>query len=92
MHQVVGDFLKSLKEGLGRALASAVLLSPDAHQVLRQFRQAGALTADSAQPFHPQSPGEVRAFEELLKLTVIRQPRPGRYFLDERTLRRLGLP
>ena len=92
MHHVVSDFLKSLHDGLGRVVASAVLLNPHTRQILRRFRQAGALSPDSAQPFHPQSPGELTAFEELLKLTVIRQPHPGRYFLEQRALWRLGLP
>jgi hypothetical protein len=92
MHHVVSEFLASLSDGLSAVLLSVVLLNPSAWQILRQFRQARALTPDSAQPFHPQSPQERRAFDGLLRLTIIRQAHPGRYFLDERALRGWRLP
>jgi len=90
MHHVISNILKSLDDGLGALLLSVVLLDPNARHVLLEFRKAGALTPDSAQPFHPRSPTELRAFEQLLKRAIIREPRPGKYFLDERTLRHSG--
>jgi hypothetical protein len=92
MHHVVSEFLASLNDGFSAALLSVELLNPSAWQILRQFRRARALTPDSAQPFRPQSPQELRAFDGLLKLTIIRQAHPGRYFLDERALRGGSLP
>jgi hypothetical protein len=54
--------------------------------IVRQFLDAGALSPVSARPFRPQSLTEQFQFTSLRRIGVIREPTPGRYFLDLRTL------
>ena len=56
-------------------------------RIVQLFREAGALTPDTVQPFRPRSRIEERAFLHLLRLGVIREPARGRYYLDEEELR-----
>ncbi len=63
--------------------------------VIQMFREAGATTPERAQPFRARSLMEKFAFKQLLTVGAIREPAPGRYYLDERsleTLRRQSLP
>jgi hypothetical protein len=55
-------------------------------QVVQEFREAGAVTPQRAQRFHPRSRAEEIAFGDLLDAGIIREPRRGRYYLDERAL------
>ena len=62
---------------------------------IQMFREAGATTPERAQPFRARSLMEKFAFKQLLTVGAIREPAPGRYYLDERsleTLRRQSLP
>lgn len=59
-----------------------------AQRIMQQFRAAGAVTPDRARPFHPQTRIEQIEFLRLLRAQVIREPSPGRYFLDDRRLTR----
>lgn len=57
-------------------------------RVLRAFREAGATSAQHAQPMRDQL-SDRRARSELARLSdagVIRQPAPGRFYLDETAL------
>jgi len=75
-------------------LAALSASSLPAQQVINAFRAAGAITPETAQRYHPRSRMEEDAFENLLRLEIIRQPTRGRYYLDERSLqkvRRQGL-
>jgi hypothetical protein len=54
--------------------------------ILREFRAAGALTRQSAQRFYARSDAEAKALAWLVELEIIRQPQPGRYYLDEQML------
>ena len=69
-----------------------VLFWPEVQHIVDQCREAGALTPQTAQPYHARSRAEEDAFQQLLRLDVIRQPRPGRYYLDERVLGTLPRP
>ena len=75
----------------GRALSNFVVSSLPAQRIILQFREAGALTASTALPFHAQSRIEELEFKRLLRAHVIREPSPGRYFLDARNLDRTRL-
>lgn len=70
-------------------MAVAPLWSLPAQRIIQQFHAAGALTRPTAQPFHVRSHVEEDAFLELLRLAVIREPAPGRYYLDETVLHEL---
>jgi len=62
---------------------------------IQMFREAGTTTPERAQPFRARSLMEKFAFKQLLTVGAIREPAPGRYYLDERsleTLRRQSLP
>ena len=65
-------------------------------RVRQQFRQAGATVPQRAQAFHAHSQYEERAFRYLLCIEAMREPSPGRYYLDEGSLpswrRRFLLP
>lgn len=85
------QFLGSLDGYVGRLFPPAAFFYPWARQVIIEFWRAGATTSDCARTFHPASALELLAFSELLRIAVIREARPGRYFLDERVLRRRGV-
>jgi hypothetical protein len=66
---------------------SALTTSPIAAQrVIEAFREAGAIAVQAAQPFHARSRLEQTAFAYLLSIEVIREPKRGRYYLDEGVL------
>ena len=75
----------------GRALSNFIVSSLPAQRIILQFREAGALTASTALPFRAQSRIEELEFKRLLRAHVIREPSPGRYFLDLRHLERTKL-
>jgi hypothetical protein len=62
-----------------------------ASSIVRAFREAGATSPRTAQRYHAHSALDESAFESLLADGIIRQRSPGRYYLDETTLRRLVL-
>jgi len=67
-----------------RAFGQAFTVSSlPAQRIIQQFRAAGALTASTARPLHAQSRIEQIVFLRLLHTQVIREPSPGRYFLDQ---------
>ncbi len=62
---------------------SAITTSPvAAQQVIEAFREAGAVTSQTARRFHARSTLEQTAFAYLLSIEVIREPKRGRYYLD----------
>ncbi len=90
--------LRSLGARVGnhiQALFAALPLSAvPTRGIIERLRNAGAVTPHRAQFFHPSSRVEEQAFLHLLTLGVIREPAPGRYYLDEDSLdavRRRGL-
>ncbi len=68
-----------------RALVARLPASAEAAQrIIQQLRNAGALSPETAQRYHARSKMEEAVFLELLHQGVIREPMPGRYYLDER--------
>ena len=65
--------------------------SIEARRIIFLLREAGAISPYTAQSFRARSPMEERTFLHLLRLGAIRQPAPGRYYLDEQVLRTLPL-
>jgi hypothetical protein len=55
-------------------------------RVIAALRKAGAVSRSTAQRFRPQSDVEKVAFRGLLAAQIIRQPEPGRYYVDEQAL------
>ena len=75
-------------------LATVGASSLPAQQVISAFREARAITPETAQRYHARSRMEEDAFWNLMRLEIIREPTHGRYYLDERSLdsvRRQGL-
>ena len=52
-------------------------------RVIAAFRSAGAVSRSTAQRYHPRNDAEEAAFRGLLAAEIIRQPEPGRFFLDQ---------
>ena len=70
-----------------RALGNVFILnSLPAQDIIRRFREAGALTPATATRFHPSSFGEEIAFRHLLRAGILREPAPGRYFLVQSSI------
>jgi len=68
-----------------RSLVAWLPASSEAAQdIIQQFREAGAVSPETAQRYHARSRMQEAVFLELVDRGVIRQPRPGRYYLDER--------
>jgi hypothetical protein len=61
-----------------------------ATRIIDQFREAGAVSPQRAQRFHATSVRVEQSFTRLLQRGVLRQARPGRYYLDERTVANAG--
>ena len=63
-----------------------------AQSIIQQFRDAGAVSPQAAQRYHPRSSMEEAVFLDLQSRGVIREPSPGRYYLDERAAATLPRP
>lgn len=79
----VAQYCRKRVQALTHALTIGTL---PAQRIMQQFRAAGAITPATARPFHPQTRIEQIEFLRLLRAQVIREPSPGRYFLDDRRL------
>ena len=62
--------------------------SLSAQRVIHEFRRAGAVSPRRAQRFRAFSTEEEDGFTYLISIGVIRQPKRGRYYLDEQSLLR----
>jgi hypothetical protein len=82
LQQTYRSILTTIVQGLGRLRAFGL----PTRAILGEFRAAGAVTRQSAQRFHARSDAEATALAWLMELEIIRQPEPGRYYLDEQTL------
>ncbi len=88
------DLLRACIDYMRALFAAAPLGLLPAEYIVQQFRLAGAVTPRAAQPFRAASKSEVRAFGLLLRLGLIREPEPGRYYLDQESvdaMRRQGV-
>src|SRR2546425_6005192 len=86
--------VRSWAERVQAFLAALPLWPLPAQRIVQQFREAGALTPQTARSFHARSRPDEDAFIQLLRTGVIREPVRGRYYLDEGSLaelRRQGL-
>ena len=82
------------RAAMDRAQALVVGLrasSLSAQRVIHEFRRAGAVSPRTAQRFRALSPEEEDAFIYLISIGVIRQPKRGRFYLDEKSLLHLWL-
>jgi hypothetical protein len=57
-----------------------------ARKIIDHFRKARLVAPHRAQPFHVSSWFDQQTFLQLQKLGIIRDPAPGRYYLDEGSL------
>ena len=78
---------RSIVQRLGLAASLLARSSLPAQQIIPAFENARAVTSTRAVSFHPSSLIEEAIFTRLLADGVIRQPLPGRYYLDRRSLR-----
>ena len=85
LQAIASDVAQRLKS----ALVTSTVLTPECRAVIEQFRDAGAISRDRAQAYHPHGWLDESAFRRLAQLGVIREPARGRYYLDEHALRRL---
>jgi hypothetical protein len=53
--------------------------------LVEEFEREGAVSAETARPIHPESPGEHLAWNRLRSRAVIREAAPGRYYVDRLT-------
>src|SRR6266498_5675824 len=91
--------LQAARVWLQRAGAQFALLGTfplKGQRIIQEFREAGAITPPTAQPFRAHSRAEERAFHYFFDIAVIRETTRGRYYLDERSLeflqRQLSVP
>lgn len=82
----IQNLARSWRDRLDSLANAFTTTSLPAQGVIRQLREAGALTPATARPFRAQSTIEEVEFLRLLRIGIIREPAPGRYFLDQRTL------
>jgi hypothetical protein len=83
--QTVEDLLVSFAKSLNM-LTIGVPGRLAGGRIVAAFREAGAVSRSSAQRYHPTSENDEAAFRGLLAAEIIRQPEPGRYFLDKAAL------
>lgn len=64
----------------------ATRLFGEQRRIVRQFFDAGALSPRMARRYYPRSAAEAKAFADLRADLIIREARPGHYFLSMDTL------
>ena len=72
-----------------RALSSFVLGAPGHRtgvRIIRSFRQAGAVSSSTAQPYRPSNEDEAQVFSGLLAIEIIKQTDRARYYLNQEAL------
>jgi hypothetical protein len=85
IQEAVGSFLTTVADKLADLWIPSII-GGSARNIVVEFRRAGATSPRSAQRFHPTGRIQARAFVWLMDLEVIRQPTPGRYYVDEEKL------
>jgi hypothetical protein len=78
--------LTTIAQGLGRLRRFGMPGGGSTTVIVEEFRAAGAVTRRTAQRFHAHNDAELAALAWLVELEIIRQPEPGRYYLDEQSL------
>ena len=64
------------------ATSAAAAVAHARRKVLGYFFAQNAVVADNAQPFNPERRLERRQFERMREAGVIREAKPGRYYVD----------
>jgi hypothetical protein len=85
IQEAFGSFLTRVADGLAEPISS-IIVGGSARNIVVEFRRTGATSPHTAQRFHPTGRVQARAFVWLMDLEVIRQPTPGRYYVDEEKL------
>ena len=73
----------------GGAVAAAAVQAHARREIIRHFTGAEATAPDRAVPYDPDADGRLRRrvrrrlFARMLDAEVIREPRPGLFYLDE---------
>ena len=81
------SFLQSIVADFRHSSQSFALgVGPHGASIIRQFREAGAVSSRSARRYYPRSQADAAAFARLLERFIIRQTTPGHYFLNEPAL------
>lgn len=83
LQRAFDEIVRGLYSAPARLVGGIALLRRDA-EIVRAFREAGAVTPARAQRFHPHSGLDEVAFNRLLSMGVIRQASRGRYYLADR--------
>lgn len=65
------------------APAIAAILQRREREVVDDFRAAGAISPETAQPYEALGIGDSLAIKRLQNRAVIREASPGRWYLDE---------
>ncbi len=65
------------------APAIAAILARREREVVENFRAAGAISRETAQPYEAIGLGDSLAIKRLQNRAVIREASPGRWYLDE---------
>ena len=86
LRQAYQAVLTKVAIGLSHVQWHSTFLGLPARSIVSGFRAAKAVNPHSIQRFHPASVWEEAAFLRLVQLAIIREPEPGRYFLDEARL------
>lgn len=68
------------------AIFVAIGMAAARQRVICGFRDAGATSADAAQPVEQLDRMSRRHMDRFVECGVVRQPTPGRYYLDEARL------
>ncbi len=55
-----------------------------AGRIVRRLCEAGATRPETARPYRTATDYEDAVFMELLRRTVVREPTPGRYYVNQR--------
>ena len=85
IQEAFGSFLTTVADRLADLWIPSII-GGSARNIVVEFRRAGATSPRTGQRFHPTGRIQARAFVWLLDLEVIRQPTPGRYYVDEEKL------
>ena len=87
LQKAVATFLQTIVADFRQSSHSFALgIGPHGSSIIRQFREAGAVSSRSARRYYPRSQADATAFARLLERFIICQSVPGHYFLNEGAL------
>ena len=86
LQEFFGSILTTVVERLGGFPFPPGVIRWAVPKIIGEFRRVSAISPRSAQRYHAWTVAEESTFVWLVKLEIIRQVSPGRYYLDEETL------